>query len=111
MDYSKPYSHQAREWINDLTGLRECILCPRPLIGWGETLRHADEAVRPAMVPPAHAEAVDESVTIATRALEAMLTDRCTDQDRARRVVEALYEHGRLNASKSRRPRRKMRVA
>src|SRR4051812_22215496 len=102
---SKPYDHLAIDWTND-DGLRECRVCPTPITGWGETLRHIDEAVRPAAVTPADKAAVDAYVEVGARALAEMWTDvHCTDLDRALVVVRALYQAGGLNTKKRRRVR------
>lgn len=108
MNLMEPYSHLAVEWVDDLTGSRECRRCPRPLTGWADTLRHADEAFRPDSVDPAHADAVHDYVTLGARALADMWTDNCSDVDRARAVVEELYRGGCLKVA---RPRRKTRVS
>jgi hypothetical protein len=91
----KPYDHQAIEWHED--GQRECRRCGTPITGWGPALRHRGEAVRPAVIPPADKAAVHELTELGARALADMWTDRCTDTDRARVIVEAFYRAGALN--------------
>lgn len=100
----KPYDHQAVEWINE-DGHRECRICPTPITGWGDTLRHVNEAVRPAAINPDDKAAVDTFTDLGARALEAMWTDRVTDRDRARVVVEELLRAGALNTRAARRAR------
>lgn len=101
----KPYDHQAVEWINE-DGGRECLACPTQITGWGETLRHIDEAIRPTAITPADKAAVDAYVDLGARALAEMWTDvHCTDLDRALVVVRALYQAGGLNTKKRRRVR------
>lgn len=107
MDMMQLYSHLAVEWVNDLTGLRECRRCPRPITGWADTLRHSDEAFRPDPIDPAHVDAVRDDIHLGATALAGMWTDRCSDEDRARAVVQALYRGGRLDM---RRGRRRVRV-
>lgn len=98
----KPYDHQAIEWIED--GRRECRICPTPITGWGDTLRHIDEAVRPRDIPSADRATVDELTDVGARALERMWTEtHCSDLDRARVVVEALYQVGAFAPAKTRR--------
>ncbi len=107
MDMQRRYSHRAVEWRNE-DGQRECRLCPRPITGAGDMLRHADEAIRPDVLDSDTGEAVAEYTEIGARALEDMWTDRVSDYDRARVVVEALNRCGALNI-KTR--RRKVRAA
>lgn len=101
---AKPYDHQAVEWRNE-DGYRECLKCPTLITGIGPTLRHIDEAVRPADIDPADRDAIDACINLGAQALQDMWTDRVTDLDRARVVVERLHAAGRLNT------RRRARVA
>ncbi|MEV8636876.1 hypothetical protein AB0395_35060 [Streptosporangium sp. NPDC051023] len=96
MNVNKPYSHVAVPWVNDSTGLLECRVCPRPVIGHGPTFRHFDEAVRQRATDPTMADAVEDAVLVVTRALEEMWTDRVSDADRARVAIEALHDVGAL---------------
>ncbi|MFB9880958.1 hypothetical protein ACFFMN_23650 [Planobispora siamensis] len=112
MNVTKPYSHQAIEWINDLTGQRECRVCPRPITGWGPTLRHHDEAVRQATIDPALTDAAEDAVLVVTRALESMWTDtRANDHDRARVAVQALIDVGAIAPRRRWKIRRLFRAA
>jgi hypothetical protein len=99
MNVVKPYDHQAVEWRNE-DGYRECLRCPTPITGIGPTLRHVNEAVRPAAIDPADRAAVDACVELGTQALADMWTNRVTDRDRARVVVERLHAAGRLDTSR-----------
>lgn len=105
MNMLEPYSHLAVEWVNDLTGQRECRRCPRPITGIGDTLRHADEAIRPETIDPKDVTVVREFMHTVTQALSDMWTDRCSDEDRARVAVQALYRAGALNTKRRRRSR------
>lgn len=102
MNMERPYSHPPKEVTNE-DGLAECLLCTRPLTGWGQTRRHLDEAVRPMEMSPAEAAALREAKRVMTEALECMWTDRCTDQDRAEVGVAALHRRGLVNVRQSRR--------
>jgi hypothetical protein len=94
----KPYDHQAIEWTED--GQRECRRCGTPITGWGPALRHLGEAVRPATIPSTDKDAIHRLTELGARALADMWTDRCTDRDRARVIVEAFYQAGALNTRK-----------
>lgn len=102
MNMHRPYSHQPVEWINE-DGLRECRRCPRSITGWGSSLRHTDEAVRPMELDPADATAVNCAVEVVEQALADMWTDRVTDRDRAQVAVEALHRRGLVVAKRKRR--------
>lgn len=92
----KPYDHQVVRWRNE-DGYWECRKCPTPITGVGPTLRHVGEAVRPADIDPADRPGIDACVELGAKALEDMWTDRVTDLDRARVIVERLHAAGRLN--------------
>lgn len=98
----KPYDHKAVMWIDE-DGLHECRICGASIIGVGQTLRHINEAIRPRDITPADRDVVAEFTEVGARALEQMWTDRCSDLDRARVVVEALYEVGALHTGTKRR--------
>ncbi|MEW9530586.1 hypothetical protein [Microbispora sp. NPDC049125] len=98
---TQPYGHAARSWLNPDTQKPECLACGLPVTGWGETLRHQGEAFRPLVPPSVHADAVKAAVESGARALEEMPSDRVTDRDRARAVVERLYAEGALNLQRS----------
>lgn len=107
----KPYDHQAVPWTTE-DGVRECRICPTPITGWGDQLRHIDEAFRPAPINPAHTPDIAKYVEWGTEALENMLTDRVSDHDRAQRVVEELYLRGAFTAPPKRtQQRRRARAA
>lgn len=101
---TRPYDHPPVDWTNE-DGQRQCRRCERLLTGWGDSLRHEDEAVRPVALDPADAPAVQAAVEIGEQALAAMWTDRCTDLDRAQVVVEALHRHGLVVTRPGRRRR------
>jgi len=98
----RPYDHRAKEFITE-NYRRECLICGRPVTGAGPTLRHADEAVRPAVIPAKDAAVVAAAAEIIEQALAAMVTDRCTDTDRGRVAAEALYYAGALTGGRGRR--------
>lgn len=102
MNMTRPYSHPPIDWTNE-DGQRECRSCGRLLTGWGNSLRHIDEAVRPVLLDPADAAAIREAVDVVEQALANMWTNRCTDLDRAQVAVTALHERGMVNT----RPRRR----
>ncbi|MFF4777616.1 hypothetical protein ACFY05_32795 [Microtetraspora fusca] len=111
MDMMQPYSHRVIPWHNDETGRLECRTCPRPIVGIGPTLRHHDEAVRHHTPDQGMAAAVTDATHLGAQALEAMWTDRCSDLDRARVVVEALEAAGALRPRNTWKRRRHLRAA
>ena len=100
----RPYDHQAVEWVNE-DGTRECRICPTPITGIGATLRHWNEAFRPADLSPDARARVVAAAELGARALEAMWSDNVTDYDRARAIAEEMERAGMLAN------RRRVRVA
>lgn len=96
MNVNTPYSHKVVPVTDEVTRRLECRVCPRPVVGEGNTLRHYDEAVQPVIPDPAMADARRDAVELIFRALEGMWTDRVSDLDRAEVAVRALEEAGAL---------------
>lgn len=97
----KPYDHQAIEWVNE-DGHRECLRCPTRLIGAGPTLRHWNEAFRPAHLNPQEKARVAAATVLGVRILEAIWSDNVTDYDRARAMAEEMERAGMLTDRRAR---------
>jgi hypothetical protein len=86
--------HAPVEFLNE--DKRECRICGRELVGFGKDLRHAGEAIRVVTPDPADADVFARAIQVGEAALDRFLPSEATDADRARLVVEAIYQDGLL---------------
>lgn len=85
---------------------RECRNCGRPVTGWADTLRHADEVIRPTVLPaPGYEAAFHDAERVIRRALQDLPTGDVTDADIARVAAQAVLGRGLLRRTRARPPR------
>jgi hypothetical protein len=90
------YSHPAREApLEPGEKIRECSICGDPVTGYGPDLKHEGENVRTTAVPREWLSAIRAATEKGQLALS-YVTERATDEERARVVAVALYEAGLL---------------
>lgn len=84
---------------------RECRNCGRPITGWADTLRHADEVVRLTVLPaPGYEAAFHDAERAIHRALADLPTGNVTDADIARVAAQAVLGRGLLRRRRARPP-------
>lgn len=90
-------NHQARLLGTDPAGVAECFVCGLPVIrDLAGVVTHEGETARPVVIhAAADRAAVDAAVGVVVAALRT-LPAAASDTDRARVIVDALYERGAL---------------
>lgn len=114
---SKPKTYEHRVLWEDRdpgTEVRQCGSCGVPTTGYGQTLRHVGEGVRPTLPLRTDVASFLDAVRLALLAQDRLIgVIDTTPEDIARVIVEELYEAGALRTGRSawKRPERRGRAA